>query len=239
MVFSHAERIFSQTADLQTVVEQLRGAHTGKLTVGGSLTAGEYFLPNVTSRFRARYPGVELSVVLGNSNDILAKVTHGVLDIGFIGTDAIGNDLIAIPCWEDEVVVIASPGAASHFLPTIKIIECQHFVMREPGSATRQYVEQSLQTRGMKLRTAMTVGSPEALKRHVAAGAGWGFASKHSVATEVATGQLAIVPIEGWDCRRIFSAEHRKRYQLSPSQREFVEFARCLDGRSCASPCNP
>ena len=100
--------------------------------------------------------------------------------------------------------------------------------MREFGSATRQHIEQYLQRRGLTVQTAMNVGSPEAVKRYVAAGVGWGFASKHSVVNEVAASQLAIVKIEGWDCRRVFYAVHRKGYQLSISQREFIELAHTL-----------
>jgi LysR family transcriptional regulator, low CO2-responsive transcriptional regulator len=74
----------------------------------------------------------------------------------------------------------------------------------------------------------MNVGSPEAVKRYVAAGVGGGFASKHSVVTEVAVGKLEIVSTEGWDCRRVFYAVHRKGYRLSASQRGFIELAQTL-----------
>jgi DNA-binding transcriptional LysR family regulator len=63
------------------------------------------------------------------------------------------------------------------------------------------------------------------MKRHVTAGIGWGFASKCSIAAEVARGQLAIVPIEGWDCRRTFCVVHRKDFRLTQSQLAFVELA--------------
>jgi hypothetical protein len=45
----------------------------------------------------------------------------------------------------------------------------------------------------------MTVGSPEAVKRYVATGIGWGFASKQSVLAEIANGRLAIVDVDGWE----------------------------------------
>ena len=77
--------------------------------------------------------------------------------------------------------------------------ERQQFVMREEGSATRQHIEQYLRRRGLSVRTAMTVGSPEAVKRYVATGIGWGFASKQSVLAEIANGRLAIVDVDGWE----------------------------------------
>ena len=229
LVLEHAEQIFSQTGELRSMLEDIPGARTGKLTVGGSLTAGEFFLPNVARHFRARYPDIALSILVDNSTLVLGKITQAELDVGFVGTDAIPTDLTAIPCWEDEVVIISLPGSATRALPDIQLVQSQQFVMRELGSATRQHIEQYLQRRGLAVQTAMNVGSPEAVKRYVAAGVGWGFASKHSVMTEVAAGQLAIVRVEGWDCRRVFYAVHRKGYRLSVSQREFIELAQALE----------
>jgi DNA-binding transcriptional LysR family regulator len=204
LALDHAERIFNQAGELRSMLEGFPGARAGKLTVGGSLTAGEFFLPNAARRFREHNRDVALTILVDNSSAVLGKITQAELDLGFVGTDAIPADLTSIPCWEDEVVVIALPNSAAHIVPNVQLVQSQQFVMREPGSATRQHIEQYLQRRGLTVQTAINVGSPEAVKRYVAAGVGWGFASKHSVMTEVASGQLAIVRIEGWDCRRVF-----------------------------------
>jgi DNA-binding transcriptional LysR family regulator len=74
----------------------------------------------------------------------------------------------------------------------------------------------------------MTAGSPEAVKRYVAAGVGWGFASKHSVATEITAQQLVVVPVEGWECRRTFYAIYRDGHRLTASQIAFSELAKSL-----------
>jgi DNA-binding transcriptional LysR family regulator len=231
LVFGHAERLFSQAGELQSLLQSLRGVQTGRLTVGGSLTAGEYFLPTVAGIFRARRPGVELTVILENSAVILARIAQGELDFGFVGTGSVGGNLTAIHCWQDEVVIIASPASLSTIRdsPTVELLQSQSFVIREPGSATRQSVEQCLRRHGVTVKPAMTVSSPEALKRHVAAGVGWGFASRCSVSMEVAAGLLAIAPIEGWNCRRAFCAVHRNDHRLSRSQQEFIEIARSRD----------
>ena len=173
-------------------------------------------------------PEITLSIVSDNSTAILSMIRQADLDIGFIGTDAISSDLDAIPCWHDEIVVIAAPHSSAAVQP-MNVSDKREFVVREDGSATRQHIEKFLRSRGLSTTTAMTVSSPEAVKRYVAAGIGWGFASRHSVATEVATGQLEIVHIEGWNCRRTFYAVLRNGYRLSESQASFVELAKALD----------
>ena len=228
LAFEHAARIFSQADELHSALQDLPCVPIGKLTVGGSLTAGEFFLPHVAGRFNTSHPKVTLSILLDNSTTVLSMIRRADLDLGFVGTDAIPHDLNATPCWDDEIVVIAAAGSVAGVQP-IHTIEEQKFIMREDGSATRQHIEQSLRRRGLSPRTAMTVGSPEAVKRYVAARLGWGFASRQSVATEVAAGQLAIVNVDGWDCSRTFYAVFRRGHRLSGAQSAFVEQARTLD----------
>jgi DNA-binding transcriptional LysR family regulator len=98
LVFQFAARIFDQASELNSILRELPSARAGRLTIGGSLTAGEFFLPNVIRRFTQRYPDVTLSLVLDNSIEILRKIDHADLDLGFVGTDAIPNDLTATPC---------------------------------------------------------------------------------------------------------------------------------------------
>ena len=231
VIFEHAERIFALADELQAACDELRGTQAGRLTIGGSLTAGEYFLPAITARFQRHQPAIEPVLVLDNSTSIIAQVARQELDLGFIGTDTVGSDLVAIPCWQDEVVIIAPPGAASpeQSAMSFSSLQSQTFVMREQGSATRQLTEEYLKRHGLAVKSSLTVGSPEAVKRHVAAGLGWGFASRGSVIEEVAAGRLTIVPIEGWDCRRTFFATYRKSDPLSTCQKKFLQLARSIE----------
>src|SRR5258708_7279489 len=81
VIFGHAERIFALAEELEKAVQDLRGARSGQLTIGGSLTAGEHFLPVVTKRFKERHPGVEPVLVLENSTSILAMIARREFDL--------------------------------------------------------------------------------------------------------------------------------------------------------------
>jgi DNA-binding transcriptional LysR family regulator len=230
LVLDHAERIFVEAGALKARLQGLATQTVGKLTVGGSLTAGEYFLPTVVARFRIRWPEIGLVLSLENSTTIVRKIVRGELDWGFVGTETVPDALASVPCWQDEIVIIAPPQAVSRTsLPlTCRALEAQPFVLREPGSATRAHIERTLRGHGVTIREAAVVGSPEAVKRHVAAGLGWGFASKASVTTELDLGRLAVVPVREWQCLRTFCAVYRTGYRLSPAQSQFLELARLL-----------
>ena len=57
----------------------------GTLTIGASTTPGIYVLPGVLGAFRQRYPGIEVTLQLGNSEQIEALVRAGELDLGVVG----------------------------------------------------------------------------------------------------------------------------------------------------------
>jgi DNA-binding transcriptional LysR family regulator len=146
MVFDYARRLFTLAEELQAAVQDLRGLRAGSLTIGGSLTAGEYLLPAVMKRFKERYPTVEPVLVLGNSTEILARITRRELGIGVIGTDMVSKELIAVPCWTDEIVIVAAPTSPWVARQPLALahLQLQPFIMREEGSATRQTVEMCL-----------------------------------------------------------------------------------------------
>ncbi len=228
LAFAHAQKVFVAADNLQSALDGFRKAETGRLTIGGSITAGEFFLPAVIRTYQESYPRIDLVLALHNSSEVIERVLRRELDIGFVGMADIPAVLATIPCWRDEIVVIAAPGKIPTKSVSIASLSSRRFVMREAGSGTRQQVERTLRSHGIELKTAMTVSSPEAVKRYVMSGVGWGFASRQTIAMEAASGHLVIVEVKGWSCFRDFMVVHRKDQILSPAQAKFLEMAKEL-----------
>ena len=69
------------------------------------------------------------------------------------------------------------------------------FVLREPGSGTREVIELALRARGATLKVPLELGSTEAIKRAVIAGMGLAIVSVATVTTELAAGMLRVVRV--------------------------------------------
>jgi DNA-binding transcriptional LysR family regulator len=93
----------------------------------------------------------------------------------------------------------------------------------------RRWLELRLQHYAVTVQEDVIARSPEAVKSHVMAGLGWGFASKHSVRSEVAAGHLVIVPVADWNCRRTFCGVHRRNHPLGLAQQKFLEMAQSVE----------
>jgi molybdate transport repressor ModE-like protein len=231
-VYDYAERLFLAADELERTVAELRNALRGRLRVGASMTIGQHLLPGVMGEFGRRYPGVELSLAVGTSGEIVNRVISNELGLGFVGTAPNHAGLTVVPYLEDEIVVILAPEheLASHSVLSLEQLRRARWIAREPGSATRTEAEHCLKSAGVQLVPAMEVGSNEAVKSAVAAGLGFGLISRRDIGAETAADQLALRPVADWDCRRLFCICYRHDRRLSPVERAFLRFVGCDSG---------
>ena len=71
--------------DARHAIADLQGLQRGTLAIGASTTPGIYVLPGALGVFRQRYPAIEVTLQLGNSEQIEALVRAGELDLGVVG----------------------------------------------------------------------------------------------------------------------------------------------------------
>ena len=77
-------------------------------------------------------------------------------------------------------VIPSSSAAAGEPLP-VSMLEDQLFLIREPGSGTREVGEAALAERGIRLKRTVELGSTEAIKETVAAGLGLAIVSRATI----------------------------------------------------------
>jgi DNA-binding transcriptional LysR family regulator len=79
------------------------------------------------------------------------------------------------------------------------------FVFREPGSGTREVMEQALASRGITVRPVMELGSTEAIKQAVSAGLGLSMVSRVTIQSELIAGRLRVLNIPDLTVQRQLS----------------------------------
>jgi DNA-binding transcriptional LysR family regulator len=222
----HAARLFATLSDARHALADLQGLQRGALTIGASTTPGIYLLPGILGAYRQRYPGIEVTLQLGNSRQIEALVSGGKLDLGVVGdggtrsTEAPPETMV-----EDELVLIVGPPHAWARRREIEPAELagQPLLLREPGSATRQVTERALAGARVAYRPGMVLPHTEAIKQGVLAGLGVAFVSVFAIRGERATGRLRALRIRGLRIVRHFRLIHHERRRLSTAARAFME----------------
>ena len=225
-VFSYTQRIFALAEEMQDAIQDIQGLGSGRLTIGSSTTPGEYILPWAIGLFRRKYPGIEVSLSISNTQSIVDRILNRELDMGMAGAPAKLEGLSSFPYVDDEIVIIAAP---THPLSekrqvTIRELDGQDFILREPGSATRATAESCLSEQGVAVKVVMELGSNEAVKRATAAGLGLGVVSKFGVTPDTAAGLIKVLNVKGWRCQRPLTVFHRNDKHLPSAQRAFLHF---------------
>lgn len=206
ILLGYARTIFATERAAEQALVQLKGLEHGRLAIGASSTIGTYLLPSILGQFRQRYPGIRLSLEIGNTPQIAEKLVHGSLDTAFVEGLTDESSFVVRRWREDELVLISSPSRASRLRAggplSLSRFQDEPFVMREAASGTRQLAERYLQQQGLRWTVAFELGSTEAIKQAVIADLGVAIVSIATIQTELQTGQLVVVRLPDFSLRR-------------------------------------
>lgn len=226
---AYGKRVFLLAEEAVAAVRQVSGLVTGRLLVGGSTTVGTYLLPALLARFRAAHPGIEYDIYVGNNEAVQERLLSGEIGVAVVAGVPHASQLCAERVLSERLVVIARPGhplaARPGPVPPEALAE-QRFVMREPGSQTRELQERVLAEWGLDGGPRGDVWGPEAVKQCVAAGLGLALISEHAVDGDVRAGTLAVLPVSPRPRARPISLVRRRDRLLSPAERAFAALLR-------------
>ena len=216
MLQTQARAVLDHAADAERMLEELSGLKRGRLNIHASQTIANYWLPPRFHRFRQLYPNIELRLTIGNTTQVAQAMVRGAADLGFVEGPIDEPSLLHQPIVGDRlllVVGIPHPWFGRHRLDPRRLSESD-WVLREPGSGTRQMFEtavMALRADPRSLRIVLELPSNEAVRSAVEAGAGATVISELVVESSLRHGALHSIglPIP----RRDFAVlRHRDRY---------------------------
>ena len=228
--FEYAERILALDGELDARMREMSGQDSGPLLIGASTTLAEFLLPQVLGEFKSRHPAVVPRLFVANSEAVQERVAERSLDLGFIEGDSHLPSLVHDLCCQDELRVVCAPrhALAKEASVAPRALTEHAYISREPGSGTREVVDNYLQKAGLafdSLQVVMEAGSPEALKGLVATGLGFAIMSRVTVAKEVRLGELVAIALSPPLVRQLAVVYPRERFH-SRLIEGFVSFAK-------------
>ncbi|HUD41164.1 MAG TPA: LysR family transcriptional regulator [Dokdonella sp.] len=205
------------------------GGSAADLRLAASTTIGHYVLPGLLAGFRTAHPDARLDLRVGNTREVVEAVAAFEVDLGFIEGPCHADAIRVRPWREDELVIVAAPdhplARGGERLPLRRLRELR-WLLREPGSGTREAVEQALLPHLHHLPADMTLGSSEAIKNAVAAGLGVSCLSRSVVRDLLDLGRLTVLPTTLPRLSRKLSVIHHEKKLLSGAVARFAE--QCL-----------
>lgn len=234
---ARARELFAIERAAEEEMRALRGLERGSLRIGASTTIATYHLPPLLAAFQARHPGVVLRLTSANSGAVLDLLTAREVDIALVEGPVDEPGLTVAPWRREPMLFVAAPThrlARRGGMATAAELAAEIFVVREPGSGTREVAERVLAAAGIVPRRTLEVGSTEAIKQVVAAGLGVAVVAGAAAADLVALGRLAVLQTAAGAHERVLSRVAVSGRRPSPPARAF---GRLLD--AAATPPAP
>lgn len=189
----HALELSRALAGARHFAAEYRGLQTGRLRVAASNTLAAYVLPAALQGFHQTYPGVQLQVSSGNSEEALWQLQNAEADLALIEsplsqppagmqTKRIGGDTLKLVLRAGHP--LAKPQLNRSQLARLPLIQ------REAGSGTREVAELALRQAGLVLEPLLELAGNEAVKEAVLTGLGGAFLSEYCVRRELESGLL-------------------------------------------------
>jgi len=218
-----ARAVLARAAAAEAVLTDLTGLARGTLSLAASQTVGNYWLPPLIHRFHQRYPGISVTLKIGNTEQVTAWVHNGLADLGFIEGDIEDSGLSITNVANDELVlgVAATHPWAAMKTPTAAQLREGKWVVREHGSGTRHVLETVLSGLGIArndIDITLELPSNESVRAAVVAGAGATIISRIVVANLLVSGALVELKIP-MPSRRFFMLRH-KEHHVTQAERE-------------------
>lgn len=221
VVAGWAGRVLATVDEMYGAVESMRAASNADLDVAASMTVAEHLAPSWLSALRASDPDVHVGLRVTNSHEVQALVLDGRVALGFVETAALDPRLAARRLLRDRLAVVVAPGHpwARRRALTLAELAATPLIVREQGSGTRDTLDRLLRE-AAPTAPLLELGSNEAVKGAVKAGAGPAVLSVLAVADDLRAGTLVEVAVDGADLRRPICAVWRKGQRLGgPAER--------------------
>jgi DNA-binding transcriptional LysR family regulator len=223
-----AVELIERASAIETVLEGRAGF--GKLRIGATLTIGNYLATLIVADYLKSHPESSAQLQVHNTEKIIEQLAHYELDLGLIEGSCRHPDLVAEPWVEDELVVFCAP---THLLAgkgsaTLAELSAEYWIVREPGSGTRETLDRALRHHKFELQIRLELEHTEAIKRAVEFGLGIGCISRLALREAFRRGSLVAIETPELDLLRHFQFLWHKRKFQTAGMREFIVLCRAM-----------
>jgi aminoethylphosphonate catabolism LysR family transcriptional regulator len=207
------ERLFDLEEEALCMLTEAQGLRTGHLRVAA---VGPYNVMPMLAQFRHWYPGIHVTLAVGDSQQIVERVLAYQADIGVL-VHAVRDERVECIEFRRQPLRVfahhAHPLAQRKEL-SIRDLDGQDLVCREAGSTTQQVFDAALADAGVCMNRVMEIGSRESVREAVACGIGLGVVSEFAYVPDPRLHLLPISDLQATTHSHVVCLRERLRSRL-------------------------
>lgn len=97
--------LLAKYENLEQNISEINGLDVGQLTIATFSSVSIHYLPRILHRFQKTYPGINIKLLEGGTDDIVSWVEEDIADFGFVSEREI-HALDWIPLCEDPLMAV-------------------------------------------------------------------------------------------------------------------------------------
>jgi DNA-binding transcriptional LysR family regulator len=172
LLLGYGHAIFRLEQEAHQAIDAFYGLARGMLTIGASTTIATYWLPPHVMAFKTRYPGLTVRVVSANTRQITTQLLEGQLDVALV-EGPVEDPRVSAQNWFEEEMVIIGHHSCPHTVT--EPLHSQRWIVREPGSGSRDATERLFRMLGGLRPVMIEFGANEAVVQAVSSAPSYGF----------------------------------------------------------------
>lgn len=225
---NYVRRILNLYEEASEKLKEIENKETGKIKIGASTTIGIYMLPDIIRRFSDNHSGIEISLIIENTQNIEKLILENKVDFAFVEGKTQSEEIKKEKLWDDEIVFICND---LHEWKDKKVIDSkelgkQKLIMREEGSGTREVVESFLSEKEIDYKVFMELGNTEAIIRSVEANLGIGCLSRKCIEERVEKGELNEIRLNKGNITRSLNLILHKDKFINNNMKKFIDYSK-------------
>jgi LysR family transcriptional regulator, low CO2-responsive transcriptional regulator len=195
------------------------------LRISAVTSAGDHVVPPLIRAFRDAHPELEIALHIGNRREVFAGLLDHKADVAITGRVPDDHRLVGEAFGVNEIVLVTAPDdpLAKRRWVGVDELAGRPWLLREPGSGSRNMADEWLSQRGLAPAT-LTLGSNTAVREAARAGLGLGLVSRTSAALELRMGLLGTIRPRGGLPQRQWFVVRSTVGPVRPAADAFVAF---------------
>jgi LysR family transcriptional regulator, hydrogen peroxide-inducible genes activator len=113
-IIKQARIIFSETAQIETILKDFTGDVSGSLKIGILPTIANALVPRLISQVAQKYPDLRLTIKEGLTHEIIDDLEHNRLDVGIVSTPLHNSSLIERQLYVEKFRIYVNPSHPSY-----------------------------------------------------------------------------------------------------------------------------
>jgi aminoethylphosphonate catabolism LysR family transcriptional regulator len=212
-LYAMTQKIFALESETVHMLDDSGQLKSGHLRVGA---VGPFHVTEMLAEFNRRYPGMQVSVRVGNSEAVLETLVSYQTDVAVLAQFTDDPRFHFVPYRRHPVMIFVH---RSHRFAGRKSIRMQDLdgepmILREVGSTTRKALEEALEQAGVAPRVMMQIGSREAIREAVIKGVGIGAVSEIEYIPDPALRMLRVRDAHMYTHAHVVCLEERRGARL-------------------------